>query len=109
MSDCIEHDGRKYFEESYLHLANRNAQRKDERIAELERENELMRCALDQNAPSLHEAVLTLGRENAALKATFEGDIDPFEPAPGHLVLWNSLEPIELKKSLKAWLEARQK
>jgi len=36
MSDWIEHDGRKYYEESYITLANKNAERRGERIAELE-------------------------------------------------------------------------
>jgi hypothetical protein len=36
MSDWIEVDGKKYFEESYLILANNNSKRRGERIQELE-------------------------------------------------------------------------
>jgi hypothetical protein len=36
MSDWIEHDGKKYYEEGYLVLANNNAKRRGERIQELE-------------------------------------------------------------------------
>lgn len=35
MSDHIEVDGRKYYEESYLKLANANCKRRDERIKQL--------------------------------------------------------------------------
>ena len=37
MSDTIQVNERTYYEESYLTLANRNAQRREERIKELER------------------------------------------------------------------------
>lgn len=40
MSDHIEINGKKYFEESYLELANNNTRRAKDRIIELEAENE---------------------------------------------------------------------
>lgn len=36
MSDWIMHDGKKYFEEGYLIMANKSAERRGKRIKELE-------------------------------------------------------------------------
>lgn len=41
MSDWIEHDGKKYYEESYITLANQNALRVLERLAALTSQNAL--------------------------------------------------------------------
>jgi hypothetical protein len=46
MSDHIEHDGKRYIEETYLILANNNSARKRDRIAELEVENSRLKEAL---------------------------------------------------------------
>jgi sigma54-dependent transcription regulator len=40
MSDWIERDGKKYYEEGYLILANQNTKRKDEELAEARRQLE---------------------------------------------------------------------
>jgi hypothetical protein len=48
MSDHIESDGKKYYEESYLALANNTASRRGERIAELEAENERLTRERDE-------------------------------------------------------------
>lgn len=86
MSDCIEHDGKKYYEESYVILANSNAQRRGERIAELEAEREAER---DQLAADLRmaridydrleglseakdNALAALRAENAAMREALE-------------------------------------
>lgn len=46
MSDHITRNGRKYFEESYLRLANENTKRKAEQVAALQRELAELRVKL---------------------------------------------------------------
>lgn len=47
MSDHIEHEGKTYYESSYLELANQNAARRDAEIARLRTENEQLRQERD--------------------------------------------------------------
>ena len=46
MSDWIEVDGKKYYEEGYLELANNNSKRRGEKIKELEKKIEEMESDL---------------------------------------------------------------
>ena len=71
VSDYFVKGGKKYFEEGYLELANRTAERRGERIKSLELQIDAAKKVLDTYGYStglLHDRVVQMGLELDRLK-----------------------------------------